>query len=91
VPTLLPARPNPFGAETSFELMLSLPETVAIAVFDVRGRKVAELVRGLMYEGRHTFSWNGRDENGRMLPSGLYFIRLAAKSGSQSRKIVLVR
>jgi len=88
---LMPARPNPFSADTQVELLLTRPEAVSIAVYDVRGRKVADLARGVMYEGRHAFSWDGRGEGGRKLPSGLYFIRLDAKGGSQSRKVVLVR
>ena len=58
-----------------------------IEVLDLTGRRI----RSIAIEDRATLIWDGRDEGGRDLPSGLYFVRAGATNGSQSRRIWIVR
>ena len=81
-------RPNPFGTATS--LAFEVPAgggDVSLAVFDVRGRRVADLVRGVRPAGRHTATWDGRDSAGEHVASGVYFVRMETEAGRETRKI----
>ncbi len=88
---LSPARPNPFGQSASVALELPTSSKVTLGVYDARGRLVRVLEEGALPAGRHEFTWNGRDSEGRELPSGIYFIRVETRSGSATRKAVLLR
>jgi hypothetical protein len=81
-------RPNPFGTATAiaFDVPAGGGE-VSLAVFDVRGRRVADLVAGFRPAGRHTALWNGRDAAGEAVASGVYFVRMETAAGSETRKL----
>jgi hypothetical protein len=88
--------PNPFNPRTTIELTLpsgngSLP--VEVTVFDLRGRHIVRLFHGQLEAGRrHGITWDGRDENGRFVPSGVYFARsVVAERMTNTTKMVLVR
>jgi hypothetical protein len=70
-----PPWPNPTSEETSFRFALPRAGMVSLDVFDQQGRRVRQLVRGILPAGEHRSSWDGRDESGRRVPSGLYFAR----------------
>ena len=88
---LYPSYPNPFNPRTS--ISYSLPENtrVSIRVYDVSSRAVRTLIDMQQTAGRHTTTWNGTDEGGRRVSSGIYFIRLEAGDFRKTRKITLVR
>ncbi|MCR4437822.1 MAG: S8 family serine peptidase [bacterium] len=86
---LFPGYPNPFVQSTVIRYEFpqdNLPSDVSIAIFDTRGRQV-RTIRG----GRTYVVWNGRDDAGAALASGVYFCRLRAGSYSGVRKLVLLR
>ncbi len=85
------AYPNPFMNRTRFEFDLAYAGTVELAVYDVTGRRVRELVRGRREAGRHELQWDARDDAGRPVPSGVYFFRLRAAGIVHSRPVVLTR
>ena len=89
-PYTMRAWPNPFNPSTtiSFELPASGP--VELAVYDVKGRRVRILVSARREAGSHEVAWDGRDERGRRLPSGIYFCRLETMRGLLTRKVTLV-
>jgi flagellar hook assembly protein FlgD len=63
-----------------------------VVLYDVRGRRVAQLHDGpLGSAGPHAFSWDGRDDAGRALPSGAYLARAVADGREVSGKVMLVR
>jgi hypothetical protein len=62
-----------------------------LIVYDVLGRKVRALVEGHREAGSHTALWNGRDDRGRELKSGVYFCVLEAGRFSDTMKMVLTR
>lgn len=63
----------------------------ALSVFDVRGGLVRSLVRGPVAPGEHSTAWNRRDESGRQVPSGVYFLALASGRERAVKKCVLLR
>ncbi len=83
--------PNPFNPET--EISFSLPERtqVSLVIYNVLGEKVETLVNGQMDAGTHTIHWNGRDEAGNSVASGIYFYRLKAEDFDQTMKMVLMK
>jgi len=88
---LAPAAPNPFGGVTEAELFLAEAGPATVAVYDVRGRRVTTLLDTDLGAGIHRVSWDGRDENGESLASGVYFMRLQAAGQTQVRKLALTR
>ncbi len=92
VPTsLLPNSPNPFFGQTMIQFELSAQEGVALAVFDVNGRRVRLLAEGPLGAGRHAVAWDGRDDAGRRLPAGTYFVRMSAGGRDAGIRITLMR
>lgn len=83
--------PNPFNPQTVIRFGLDGPSQVLLQVFDVRGALVSTLLNGERGAGRYDISWNGTNEQGTPLPSGIYFCRLITSSTDISRKMILVR
>ncbi len=83
--------PNPFNPSTEIAFSIPAPERVSLRVFDAAGRLVATLFDGLAPEGTSRVAWNGRDEQGRAVGSGVYFYRLSTPRGEESRKMVLLK
>jgi hypothetical protein len=73
---LAPNVPNPFNPRTTLRFELTAGATVELAVFDVSGRRIATLAAGHRATGRHEAVWQGRDDDGRSVPSGVYLARL---------------
>ncbi|MEK7727483.1 MAG: FlgD immunoglobulin-like domain containing protein [candidate division KSB1 bacterium] len=89
--SLSPNYPNPFTSNTRFDYTLKREAHVRVSIFDLMGREVAVVDDRLLPAGYHRASWNGRDQQGRVLPSGVYFYRLKAGHVELTRKLVLVR
>jgi len=87
---LYPAIPNPFQPRTTIAFDARGRENVRLVVYDPAGRAVRTLWSGFA-EGRHDVTWDGRDDQRRALPSGVYFIRLATGSGNETRVVTLAR
>lgn len=87
----LPNYPNPFGDQTTLEYVLPEPSSVRLTVYDVLGRQVRVLVSEQQQAGRHTVQWNGRDESGHRMASGVYLARLVVGGTTKVRKMTFVR
>jgi hypothetical protein len=85
-------RPNPFNPVTHISFNVAVSGLTALRVYDGAGRLVAVLADGHMEPGLHTRSWNGRDLEGRALPSGVYYYRLEGAAGeTAARRMVLTK
>ncbi len=80
------AYPNPFDRQTEITFSLDQSSEVRLAVYDVRGREVAQLTEGTYQAGSHTVTFDGTD-----LPSGVYVWRLEAGDEVQTGRLALVR
>jgi hypothetical protein len=85
----LQASPNPATAGTVISFQLGADAMVRLAVFDVQGRTVRELVSGPRPAGAHEIPWDGHDDLGSRLPSGIYFYRLTTPETTVTRKLVI--
>jgi hypothetical protein len=84
--------PNPFNATTSLSVAMPATGWAKLRLFDLRGRRVRTLVDELVPAGRTDYVWDGRDDLGRVLSSGVYFARLVTSGGStQVQKLMLVK
>ena len=83
--------PNPFNSETVISWFLREHGWVRVEVFSLNGQRVAVLHQGPLPAGRHRVHWDGRDEEGRPLASGIYLYRLLTGEGVQTRKLMLLR
>jgi hypothetical protein len=81
-----PAVPNPFAAESVIRWS-GARERVRIELYDVQGRRLLAVERP---ETEGSFRWDGRDGSGRLLPGGLYFLRLREGSRSEVRRLLKV-
>jgi hypothetical protein len=72
------AAPNPFSAATSFTLSIARTARIEVDLYSPTGRHVRTLVREERAPGEYHLSWDGRDDDGRDVPSGAYFLRMAA-------------
>ena len=88
---LYPASPNPFNPMTQISYQLDAPTEVALQVYDAAGRQVRTLDRGLREAGTHRVSWNGNNDQGQQVASGVYFYRLSAAGQSTTRSMLLLK
>ncbi|MDO9693581.1 MAG: FlgD immunoglobulin-like domain containing protein [Candidatus Latescibacteria bacterium] len=84
-------RPNPFNPSTTITFTLPERLPVRLAVYDVNGRQVVTLAKGMLPAGPHAFTWDGRNDHGKAVASGLYFCRLTAGTRQETSKMTLVR
>ncbi len=84
--------PNPFNPVTRISFDLATPRTVDLAVFDVAGRRVRQLLTAAAYPaGRHTEIWDGKDNHGRTVGAGVYFYRIMAGPHVVTKKMLLLK
>jgi len=89
---LLANRPNPFNPYTSISYELAQASRVRIDIFDVAGTRVRQLMSDRFVEvGVHVVAWDGRDDRGIALPSGVYVVKLGTQGVLDSRKVHLLR
>lgn len=94
---LLPARPNPLASiaagGTGTELRWRVPQATAghLALYDTAGRRVRLLASGPWTPGLQRIAWDGRDDIGRLLTAGTYYVRLEAAGVARSGKLTLIR
>jgi hypothetical protein len=83
--------PNPFNPVTQIRYGLRESCHVRLAVYDVTGRSVTVLVDEVQESGNRTVTWNGQDQAGRQVASGMYFYQLIAGEYTSTKKMILVR
>ncbi|MFC1573042.1 T9SS type A sorting domain-containing protein, partial [Candidatus Eisenbacteria bacterium] len=83
--------PNPFKAQTQIHFAIPDDRTADLAVYSVNGRRIATLVNGPLPAGHHMVTWTGRDDQGRLLPSGVFLYRLTAGDYVETKRLTLLR
>ena len=83
--------PNPFNPSTSIEFYLPKRERASLKIYDVSGRLVRTIIDESLDQGEHKYSWDGANNEGRRVSSGVYFYMLRSESIELSRKAVLLR
>jgi hypothetical protein len=83
--------PNPFNTETQIKYQLKKASFVTLSIYNILGEKVRALVKEKQAGGLKTIIWDGRDEKGNELASGIYFYELKAGEVTQTKQMVLLK
>ncbi len=83
--------PNPFKPATSIAFSLKEAAPVSVTIYDPRGRKVKTLIQGEFASGHHSLVWDGTDDSGAPVASGLYLYMMNSVSYTASRKMLLLK
>ncbi len=83
--------PNPFNPNTSIAFHLATCGRITLAIYDMRGARVRMLVDAALAAGRHVETWDGRNDAGKRVSSGVYSCRLQAGKEQITKKLVLLR
>ena len=86
-----PNFPNPFNNITTINYVLRNSTKVELCIFNILGQKVRILVSGQINAGKQRIKWDGKDDSGREVASGLYIYQLVAGKHRESRKMLLLR
>lgn len=89
--TLLGNYPNPFNPSTTIQFSLKESSPVQIEIFNITGQKVRTLVNGTLPAGTHNIEWNGTDNSGRGVGSGVYFFKMGSGKYTSTKKMILMK
>ena len=89
--TLSQNYPNPFNPKTSIHYHINKPENVILKIYNTLGQEVITLVDELKPAGRLSTQWNGKDKDGKQVPSGLYLYRIQVGNFVSTKKMLLIR
>ena len=89
--TLNPVQPNPSSGPIEIQFGLPRPSHVNLAIHDLSGRLIRILFEGKRRAGIYRVHWNGRDQSGEEVSSGIYFYRLEVGDFTATRKLILLR
>jgi hypothetical protein len=88
---LFPNYPNPFNSQTNIKYYLPKPGGVKIEIYNLLGQKIRTLINQPQKSGMHQVVWNGRDENGISVSSGVYIYNLTSGNYSTSKKLLILK
>ena len=91
IPVLKSNFPNPFNSSTTISFLLPKDTSCSLDVYNIRGQKVRSLINEPRFAGNHSVVWNGLDDSGKPVSSGLYFYRLTTPNSSQTNKMLLLK
>jgi len=89
--SLKEAVPNPFKGATEIGFAVASEVVVNLSVYDVSGKLVKKILNEKLLLCEYRVTWDGRDESGRPVRNGVYFVRITAGEFSASRKLLLLR
>ena len=79
--------PNPFNPDTIIQFSVPVECKVELAIYNIKGQKVKQLVDDHFIAGKHTVVWSGKDNSGKSVSSGVYFYKIKAKVNGKNRFI----
>jgi flagellar hook assembly protein FlgD len=88
---LFPVQPNPFSARTTIRFSLRSEEEVSLSIYDARGQLVKTLADHEMPAGMHEVAWDGTDNMGHVVASGVYFTKFAAGAYTRTEKTMYLK
>ena len=88
---LSPVKPNPTNGTTFIQFSLAQRGAADVSIYSVDGRRVKTLAHGIQDAGRHDLSWNGLNDQGTAMKSGVFFVRLETAGLRATRLLMLIR
>ena len=83
--------PNPFNSSTVIRYHVAQPEEISIDVFGMTGQKVRTLVGDLQQPGIYELTWDGRNDVGSTVSTGVYFVRIQTETSASSKKLTYLK
>ena len=83
--------PNPFNPTTTINYSLKEDSKVSLNIYNIKGQKVKQLVSDQLSAGQHSAIWNGKDDNGKSVSSGIYFYKLKTENYEKTKRMVLLK
>jgi len=83
--------PNPFNPETKIDFSLLDADNVDLIIYNIKGEKVKKLINSKLDAGFHSVVWDGKDDNGKKVASGIYLYRFKTTNISQVKKMMLMK
>ena len=83
--------PNPFNPATTIKCSLAVPSNLQINIYNIKGQKVKSLLNEYRPAGEHSIVWNGKNDNGNDVGSGVYFYRMEAEGYMVTKKMVILK
>jgi flagellar hook assembly protein FlgD len=91
VTSLNSAAPNPFRSSTVLRFSLAARGPIDLALYSVSGRRIRTLASGMHEVGFYNLNWDGRDQGGQAMATGVYFARLRTDKGSFNKTVTLIK
>jgi PKD repeat protein len=88
---LMPNYPNPFNDRTTLIYQIPDPAEIALSVYDIGGQHIATIAEGHRDAGEYAVTWDGRDDRGYPVASGVYIVQLNGGPSSQSQKVLYLK
>ncbi|RLG90486.1 MAG: hypothetical protein DRO16_02120 [Thermoprotei archaeon] len=82
--------PNPFNPSTTISFSLPIESRIDLIIYNIKGQQVKTIVNDIFEKGNHSVTWNGIDESGKLVSSGVYFYKLSVDGKSKSVKKCLL-
>ncbi|MEJ2628606.1 MAG: FlgD immunoglobulin-like domain containing protein [bacterium] len=83
--------PNPFNPKTTINFTLPVESRVELNIYNMLGIKVRTLLEEKRTAGNYSVHWNGRDDSGALVPSGIYMYELVTSDFTQRKKMLLLK
>ena len=83
--------PNPFNMSTEISFIVDKERTVQLFIYDLIGNKIAELVKDTFIPGQHRIRWNGTNQYGNDVSSGIYIYTIVSNDHKESRRMILIK
>jgi hypothetical protein len=88
---LLNAYPNPFNPTTTISFTIKEADFVTVEIFNISGRRVKTLAKDNYETGKYNLVWNGENDSGKKLSSGIYFYRMKTSTYQKSKKFIMLK
>jgi hypothetical protein len=83
--------PNPFNPATTIAFTLAKADKVEIVIYNLKGQKVKTLLSDNLLAGNHSIVWDGKDDKGKTLSSGIYLVKMKTGKTTDTRKITMLK
>jgi len=83
--------PNPFNPTTTISYNIPLDSKVSLEIYNIKGQHVKQLVSGSQPEGYYEVVWNGKDDAGKQVSSGIYYYRITACGKTLNKKMLMLK
>ena len=89
--SMLTVSPNPFYESTNLSFALTKTTDVKLNIYNIKGHKIRTLLSEVLTQGNHSINWDGTDNNGKKISSGIYFYTLETIDNIYTKKVILLK